>query len=169
MIKFISSAQAGCTQGAVYKPFHTAHALEKLLPVFGEKVDPCSNDIRKFFLETTWKQLSTWLWRISVNYRLNTSVIWQPPSDKLWDVSSRSHRSGKALLTVSVLPDKTMLQISKLYLLSYVKCDLYTQLKILFKVTLSKSMLLFLGWMDKWSDLKKKWPKSRISKELQTN
>lgn len=39
MIKFISSAQAGSTQGEVCKPFHTARALEKLLPGFQEKVD----------------------------------------------------------------------------------------------------------------------------------
>jgi len=52
MIKFISSAQASSTQGEVYKPFHTAHALEKLLPGFQEKMDLCSNDIRKHFPET---------------------------------------------------------------------------------------------------------------------
>lgn len=52
MIKFISSAQAGSTQGEAYKHFHTVHALGKLLPHFQEKVDLCSNDITKLFPES---------------------------------------------------------------------------------------------------------------------
>lgn len=43
-IKFISSVQAGSTQGEVYQPFHTACAVKKQIPAFHEEVDLCSND-----------------------------------------------------------------------------------------------------------------------------
>lgn len=114
MIKFISSAQAGSTQGDVYELFHTACALAKLLPGFHEKVDLCSNDMRKLFEKTAWKQRSTWLWWISVNYMLGSSQLRQSLSDKLPYVSRRSCRGDKALLRASFLPGKTMPQISSL-------------------------------------------------------
>lgn len=43
-IKFISSVQAGSTQGEAYQPFHTPCAVKKQLLAFHEKLDLCSND-----------------------------------------------------------------------------------------------------------------------------
>lgn len=44
MIKFISSVQAGSTQGSVYQPLHTACAVKNQLLASHEEVDLCSND-----------------------------------------------------------------------------------------------------------------------------